>query len=288
MNFLALVVGLLLDLALRKYEYLRGSRWFRAYFESLASLAQATGIWRASLGVLVIVMVPTIVTLFVGQLLAQVWIGFGFAFGVLLVLLTLGPHDLHTRASEYLEVLRSGRREEARELARELLHTEPPVDSVACAEAITRTVFAEANDRLYGILFWFALLGPAGAVLYRSTDFLRRLPAEEPRSTEFIAAVARLHGVLAWIPAHLAALGYGLSGSFENAVSELRTFYANCTLRFHQVSDDLLICAGLGALGPDAHQNGAERLRSALVLVRRTLIIWMAVYTLITLIVWAL
>ncbi|MGH8293561.1 MAG: regulatory signaling modulator protein AmpE [Gammaproteobacteria bacterium] len=284
MSFLALLVSLLLDLALRHLEHLRGPRWFRAYFESLGFLTQATDFWRAGFGVLVIVLVPTIVTLFIGHLLDHIWGGLGFAFAVLILLLTLGPQDLHAQASEYIEAVRAGNIVRAEGLARALLRAKPPAEPAACSEAMTHAVFSEANERLFGILFWFALLGPAGAVLYRSTDFLRRLPSAEERSSEFIHAVGRLHGVLAWIPAHLAALGYGLSGSFEDAISELKTFYANCTLRFYQVSDDLLACAGLGALRASGEQAGAERLRTALVLVRRTLIIWMVVYALITLI----
>lgn len=288
MSFLALLVSLLLDLVLRKYEYLRGPRWFRAYFESLTFLAQAEDFWRAGFSVLVIVLVPTIVTLFIGHLLDHIWVGLGFAFAVLILLLTLGPQDLHAQADEYIEALRAGNTSRAEELARVLLRAKPPVEPAACSEAITHVVFSEANERLFGILFWFALLGPAGAVLYRSTDFLRRLPPAEPRSSEFIQAVGRLHGVLAWVPAHLAALGYGLAGSFEEAVSALKTFYANCTMRFYQVSDDLLTCAGLGALRASGQETGTEGLRSALILVRRTLIIWMVVYALITLVVWVL
>lgn len=286
MNFIALLVSLLLDLALRRYEYLRGPRWFRAYFESLAFLAQARDYWRASFGVLVIVLVPTIVALFVGHLFNQIWSGLGFLFAVLILLLTLGPQDLHAQAGEYIEAVRAGDDEHAEVRAGDLLRGKPPAGTQACSDAITHVVFSEANDRLFGVLFWFALLGPAGAVLYRSTDFLRRLPAEDLRSAEFVHAVGRLHGLLAWIPAHLAAFGYALAGSFENAASEVRTFYANCTLRFYQVSDDLLACAGLGALRTGGEETGIERLRSALVLVRRTLIIWMVVYALITLVGW--
>ena len=287
MSFLALLVSLLLDLALRPHEPLRGPRWFRAYFESLGFLAQATDFWRAGFGVVVIVLVPTVVTLFVGHLLDHIWGGLGFAFAVVILLLTLGPQDLHAQAGEYIEAVRAGDSGRAEELARALLRAKPPAEPAACSEAITHVVFSEANDRLFGILFWFALLGPAGAVLYRSTDFLRRLPPAEPRSGEFIQAVGRLHGILAWVPAHLAALGYGLAGSFEDAISELKTFYANCSMRFYQVSDDLLACAGLGALRTSAQEAGTERLRAALVLVRRTLIIWMVVYALLTLVMWA-
>ncbi|MGH8283343.1 MAG: hypothetical protein ACRESE_05800, partial [Gammaproteobacteria bacterium] len=64
-------------------------------------------------------------------------------------------------------------------------------------------------------------------------------------------------------------------------------FYGNSTLRFFQVDEEVLVCTGLGALRASAEESGTTRLRSALLLVRRTLIIWMVVYALITLIGWA-
>ncbi|MGH8397632.1 MAG: regulatory signaling modulator protein AmpE [Gammaproteobacteria bacterium] len=286
MNFLALLLSLLLDLALRHLEYLRGSRWFQAYFESLRLLGHSTSFWRATFGVLVVVLVPTLVVLFVGHLLDHIWGVFGFVFAVLILLFTLGPKDLNTQVEAYLDAIQTGESHRADALAHELLRGEPPSDPVVRTKAITSLVLSEANDRLFGILFWFAVLGPAGAVLFRSTDFLRRLPPEEARSTEFVSAVGRLHGVLAWIPAHLAAIGYALAGSFEDAISELKAFYGNSTLRFFQVGEEVLVCTGLGALRAGSEESGTVRLRSALLLVRRTLIIWMAVYALITLFGW--
>lgn len=287
MSFLALLLSLLLDQALRHLESLRGPRWFHAYFESLRFFAHSPGFWRAGIGVVVIVLVPTVVTLFVGHLLDHIWSAFGFAFSVLLLLLTLGPRDLHAQVGDYIEATQSGDARRSEQLARELLGAEPPADAAARSEAVTQAVLAEANDRLFGIFFWFALLGPAGAVLFRSTDFLRRLPAEEVCSSEFVDAVTRLYGILAWIPAHLAALGYALAGSFEDAVSDLKAFYANCSAHFFQVNNDVLVCAGLGALRASAEEPGTGRLRSALLLVRRTVIIWLVVYALITLFGWA-
>jgi AmpE protein len=287
MSFIALLLGLLLDQALRHLEPLRGPRWFRAYFESLQFFAHSQGFWRAGIGVLVVVLAPTVVTLFVGHLLDHIWNALGFAFSLLLLLLTLGPRDLHTQVEDYIAATQSGDAQRAEAIARELLGSEPPADAGARSEALTHRVLAEANDRLFGIFFWFALLGPAGAVLFRSTDFLRRMPAAEARSREFDGAVTRLYGILAWVPAHLAALGYALAGSFEDAVSDLKSFYANCTVHFFQVNDEVLVCAGLGALRASAEEPGTGRLRSALLLVRRTVIIWMVVYALIALFGWA-
>lgn len=287
MSFIAVLLSVLLDQGLRHLEHLRGPRWFRAYFESLQFFTHSANYWRATAGVLVIVLVPAMVTLFIGHLLDHLWVGLGFVFALLTLLFTLGPSDLHAQTHAYMQALQQGDEVRAGALAQALLDAEPPTDGNARTAAVTRAVLAEANDRLFGVLFWFALLGPAGAVLYRSSDFLRRLRGHSEYSAEFTGAVIRLHGVLAWIPAHLAAMGYAFAGSFEDAVSDLKGYYNTCTVRFFQVNNDVLVCAGLGALRATAEETGSGRLRAALALVRRTLIIWLVVYGLITLFGWS-
>lgn len=283
MSFVALLLALLLDQGLRHLEPIRGPRWFRSYLESLPGLTRPVEFWRATAAVLVTVLVPTVIVMFLGHLLAHVWGLFGFLFAIAVLLFTLGPRDLSSEAHAYMDAMQAGDETRAVELARDLLGSAPPSDSAARTEAATRTVLAVANDRLFGVLLWFALLGPAGAVLYRSTQFLHAASQEPGNSPQFRAAAARLYGILAWLPAHLAALGYALAGSFEDAVSDLRSYYNTCGAQFFQMNSDVMVCAGLGALRGVDEEAGAGRMRSALALVQRTLIIWLVVYGLVTL-----
>lgn len=287
MSFLAILLSLLLDQWLRHLESMRGPRWFHAYFEGLGFLAHRVGVWRAALGALMIVLVPTVVVLFLGHLLDRVWDVLGLGFAVLILLLTLGPKDLHAEARAYIDATQSGNADQADRLARELLGAPLPVDSAARANALTCAVLSSANDRLFGVLFWFAVLGPAGAVLFRSADFLRTPPQDEIRSPDFCEAVDRLYGILAWVPAHLTALAYALAGSFEDAIAGLKTFYSGCTARFFQVNNDVLVCVGLAALHGSSEESGTQQLHASLMLVRRALIIWLVVYALITLFGWS-
>lgn len=283
MSFVAMLLALMLDQGLHNLEPLRGPRWFRAYLESLPGLSRAADYWRAGAAVLVIVLAPTVVALFVGHVLDRIWGVFGFLFATAVLLFTLGPRELHREARAYMDAMQAGDEVRAVELARALLGAEPPADSAARTEAVTRTVLAAANDRVFGVLLWFALLGPAGAVLYRTTCFLHRTPHSANASPQFRNMVVRLYGILAWLPAHLAALGYALAGSFEEAVSDLRSYYNTCGAQFFQMNSDVLVCAGLGALRGMDVEAGIGRMRSALALVQRTLIIWLVVYGLITL-----
>lgn len=283
MSFLAALFALLLDQVLRHLEPVRDPRWFRVYSETFAALLRSAQPSRAASGAVLVVLVPAVLALFLGDLLNHIWEGFGFVFAAVVFWFCLGPRDLHHQVEGYIDAAQAGDETRAASIAADVLEVAPPVSSTERTQAVTQKVFKEANARQFGVLFWFGMLGPAGAVLYRCADLLKRSPTPG-ESVEAGATAARLLGVLDWIPAHLTALGYALAGSFEDAVSDLKAYYNDCHLHFFQVSDDVLVFSGLGAVRATAvEETGITRLKSALGLVRRTLIIWVAVYALITL-----
>lgn len=287
MSFLAVLFALLLDQVLRHLEPLRDARWFRAYSEAFTGMVHSTDSTRASAGALLIVLVPAVVAVILGDLLNDMWDGFGFLFSAAVFWFCLGPRDLHAQGQSYIEALQAGDEARASAVAAEILDAAPPAAVTERTQAVTQRVFKEANARQFGVLFWFGILGPGGAVLYRCADFLKRRPVPGA-SVEAVATAARLLGVLDWIPAHLTALGYALAGSFEDAVSDLRAYYHDCRLHFFQVSDDVLVFTGLGAVrGTGGEEGGVTRLKSALGLVRRTLLIWLVIYALFSIFEWS-
>ena len=289
MSFLAVVLALLLDLWLRHLEPVRGPRWFHAYAEAFAGMSRGVDPVPATAVALALVQVPTVVVKSLFDLLHGLWGGgvLSYLFAVAVFLFCLGPRDLHVEVESYMDAVQAGDEPRAAGIAVDILGTAAPATPRERTQAVTRAVFSEANDRLFGVLFWFGLLGPGGAVLYRSTDLLKRVPADES-SPVFRKAVDRLYGILAWVPAHLTAVGYALAGSFEDAVSDLKAYYNACSLQFFQVNNDVLVCTGLGAIRASAGEEaGAARLKSALGLVRRTLLIWVVMYGLLTILGWS-
>jgi membrane protein required for beta-lactamase induction len=287
MSFLAALFALLLDQVLRHLEPVRDARWFRAYSETFTALVHNTDSARATAGALLIVLVPAVITIVVGDLLTHIWEGFGFLFAAAVFWFCLGPRDLHAQGQAYIEAVQVGDESRATAVATEILDAAPPASPTERTQAVTQRVFREANARQFGVLFWFSILGPGGAVMYRCADLLKRRPVPG-ETVEAGATAARLLGMLDWIPAHLTALGYALAGSFEDAVSDLKAYYHDCTLHFFQVSDDVLVFSGLGAVrGVVGEETGITRLKSALGLVRRTLIIWLVIYGLFSIFQWS-
>jgi len=150
----------------------------------------------------------------------------------------------------------------------------------------------QANNRLFGVMFWFALLGPVGALAFRLTDLMRReglARAAEPGGEARAELCQRLHGVLAFLPARLVALSYGVAGSFEESFSGWRRYLAGETGHFFDANDRLLVHAGIGALGSrwDGTPDDSERARAAFALTEAAFYVWLAGFALLTLISWS-
>jgi membrane protein required for beta-lactamase induction len=99
--------------------------------------------------------------------------------------------------------------------------------------------------------------------------------------------------VLAWVPARLLILGYGLAGSFEGAVASWRACQAREGDPFFRVTNDVLDAVGDGASGgsaevaPDDREAVAVRVGVAMDMVGRTLwLIWCPAIALMTLTDW--
>jgi hypothetical protein len=145
------------------------------------------------------------------------------------------------------------------------------------------------------VIFWFMVLGPAGAWLYRVSDLLRRRGAFEaarqgvPRMRGDLGSVlTALHGILAWIPARLAALSYALAGSFEDAVGNWRVAVDRAGVDLLDRAEGLLARVGKGSLQPslvgiDAAALDLATASGAWRLVSRALWIWLAAIALLVL-----
>src|SRR5690348_13533050 len=110
MSFLAALLALLLDQALRHLEWVRSPRWFQAYAEALQSFTCTPGRVRARTGVLLMVMGAAVGGVFPGGLLthgrpgpAPFWDALGFLFYIAVFWFCLGPRDIHTQAETYME-----------------------------------------------------------------------------------------------------------------------------------------------------------------------------------------
>ncbi|MEI6412744.1 MAG: regulatory signaling modulator protein AmpE [Pseudomonadota bacterium] len=207
--------------------------------------------------------------------------------GVVVLFFCLGPENLDRQVREILAAISQGHPDEARDMAKGMLGESPASGSPFSLQMADHILDA-ANHRFLAVIFWYALLGASGAVLYRMTywaaAFSEDLPEEQVKLPKLILAW------LDWLPARLTAMAYALGGSFDDAL-----------VAWHQGAPshppvpgharDLLVCIGRGALRVDRWvENGEisealdpDLLHAALTLVWRALIIWLVVMVIATL-----
>jgi membrane protein required for beta-lactamase induction len=176
-----------------------------------------------------------------------------------------------------------------------LTESDLPREEGAGVLAVEEAVLIQANNRLFGVIFWFMILGPTGAWLFRVADLMRRravfksgrMQAAGEPTPDYLHILLATFGVLAWLPARLLALGYAMAGSFEAAVSDWRGYYDSCSDKFFHVNDAILAAAGKGAIREDVEESEEFPIRpvqAAMRLVNRTLLIWVTAISLLTLI----
>src|SRR5690606_28503213 len=181
-----------------------------------------------------------------------------YVLGFALFVFALGPRGLFTDLYAYADAVRSGDTLARDRIAAAVMapHLPAAVGQEQVRAVITRLLVL-AGRRLFGVIFWYVLLGPSGAVLFRAADLLRHRAAATPVVD---AAARQLYGVLEWAPSRLLAGTYALAGSFDEAMAERRAYYAECQGRFFEINEDILACTGRGALAFDSDGGGLDEI----------------------------
>jgi membrane protein required for beta-lactamase induction len=113
--------------------------------------------------------------------------------------------------------------------------------------ATQQSPFVEAHERSFGVLFWFILLGPIGAVFYW---FLVINLKNEALGN----AVTTLHTLAAWVPARITGFIYALVGNFSTAFKNWMTSISNVALP----SSQLLVDCGSAAVDTADSADGVN------------------------------
>ena len=295
MKLIALILGLGLEHIATQVLHLRELRWFDAYFDLGLKRLKTLNTWLTLLAISLILVIPLIPVLWVSVVLRGTAIPWDLPyllFAVLVVFFCLGPRDLGTEVDEYCSALSGGDTERSEAVLTELC--EGDHSGANDIDAVEEAIFVQATNRIFGVVFWFIVLGPVGAWLFRVSDLLRqRVAYENSRYPDsfgrVLAAVESVHGVLVWIPARLAAIGYALSGSFDDAFNCWRSYKLKDELPFHRSNDEVVACVGKAAMTGFLEEapNSSAAARNAMRLVTRTLFIWITVIAVMTLFGWA-
>jgi len=192
---------------------------------------------------LVAVLPPVGVVIVLHALLAAAGWVFALAFHAAVLYLTLGFRQFSHYFTDIQLAVKSGDIERARTLldqwrgASGVVRAREEVIRLAIEEALVA-----AHRHVFGVLLWYLILGPAGAVLYRLADYLA---ARWKHMSAFGRFAEQAFHLLEWPAVRLTAAAFALVGDFENTVYCWRTQART----WSDPDAGILLAAGAGAMG---------------------------------------
>lgn len=331
MLLLSIVTALVLDRVLgepKRFHPLVGFGWLASGLERLLrqcgkgavtppvepSLSDSDGSSSGRLRLLGLVgwliLAPMLTAVFYGLCLPVINSGDigSFLVGALVLYLSMGGRSLaeHARAvSAPLsnkpfapDDLVCARRQLSRMVSRETAE----LDREGVAKATVESVLENANDAILAPIFWFAVAGIPGVLLYRFANTLDAMWGYKNQRYRYFGWVAaRMDDVLNWLPARCCALSYALMGNFAPAIRCWRQQARLCESPnagpvMSSGAGAMGVCLGGRAcyhgeivikpqLGEGRTANGND-IEGAIQLVQRSVVLWVAVVALIQVCLW--
>lgn len=279
MMFIVSLVVLLIE-RFFDWSHLREWRWYIVYQNRIMQSFRM----KSPYFTLAMIIVPLLIAVLLIEFILSGWL-YGFVrliFELFIVLYCLGPKNLWADAFSCINAITQADQQIAEDKLKSSFGTDAH-HSTSLHHQLLNNIFIDANRRVFAVIFWYVLLGPVGAVLYRTvvlsaTDFTAQMPRQD------ILVSARVaQGLLDWLPVRLLAFIFALGGHFVRVLSCLRKkFLSSIT-----ANEDLLTECGLAALSYDDQEKIAEdgsSEKNALSLLDRAFIILLVIIAFIALI----
>lgn len=247
------------------------------------------------------VIAPTLMVFAIHWLLVWTlgWIAAVF-WNIAILYATLGFRQFSHHFTAIRDALHAGDEDQARQLLAQWMRID--ASTLPRSEIVRHVIehsILSAHRHVFGVFGWYTLLaafgmGPAGAVLYRVSEYVTTFanrpsqPTRHPVSTAVRVNATAAWAAIDWLPARITALGFAFVGSFEEAVDSWRKHAAS----YPNDNDGVILAATAGAvnvkLGPKEWDSAGQtpepvHLRAVVGLVWRTVVMWMVFLALLSL-----
>lgn len=226
MKFLAVLTTFIINHYWTRDRYALDDRWFFSFRDWLGE--QMRGHFGAPgwLFLVVLLLTPPLLLAFLLWFLDGVALGLpAFLIHLCVLVILFGRTNIAEVTTRYLQYWRAANYESALHLLQQ--QQRPPMSLDNCDnhaqlhEGFCRFLVADFFQRVFAVVFWYLLLGPAGALFYHLALQCRERVWSNASTTE-TEIVYRLVYLLEWVPARLLAGTFALAGDFVAAFGCLR------------------------------------------------------------------
>ncbi len=304
MTFLSLVGALLLE----QWRPLRtGNRLYVAFARYVNRIAQNFNAGQYRDGVIswLLAVVPVaLVTLLVYSVSRHVNGLLAFAWNVAVLYLALGFRQFSHFYNDVMVALRANDQARAREvLGKWRGESAQALAAGEIARVAIELGLMRSHRHVFGVMAWFIVLGPVGAIGYRLSALLndRWGGALDGEAGMFGLFAQRVFAIVDWLPARLTAFCFAMTGDFMGAVECWREQAATWRSR----SQGIILAAAAGALGVklggvlhedsgivyrpqlgDGDEADVDYMQAAVGLIWRALVLWLFLILLATIASW--
>lgn len=283
MTLIILLCGLAMEYFLGVLDDVRQMVWFDRYSDWLENKLVQSSYWNSAGGIIMTLVGPLLLVLLIDYGLKNIFFPLSYLFALAVLLNSIGPKFLDASLSAYVEALDAEDDVQARHYAGEFCQSLAAPDPVKDEQEIIECIFVQANERLYAVIFWFIVLGPFGAMLYRLANILKT--KYQDIHGDYADSAKQLSSILNWPSIRLFALGNALAG---NMIEAMEAWRVNEDSSF-DANEAVLVASGLGALHYRPETNTEEGkvdrsnwIRAAQGLINRTLIVWLTALGIMT------
>jgi AmpE protein len=216
MTFIITLIALIIERFFH-WSHLRQWHWFMRY---QYFLNVRFGNWPKWMLLTLCILPPVLITGLIGCLVSG-WLYEipKIIFGVLILVYCMGPQNLWVQIYSCIRALNNDDPHVAIEQVKTSFGITAIDQPQTFHQGFTRAIFIAANQRVFAAIFWFILLGPLGAILYRTTN----LCADNPMSAARDTAV-KWHQVLNWLPVRIFTFIFALGGHFTKVFAAWKKY----------------------------------------------------------------
>jgi AmpE protein len=221
MTIISILIAFTLCHFVRELRHLRRLEWVSSFTDFCNEKFNKLPGWSGPVGFLFIIGLPLVAAYFANHLLYS---GLGqlgsFILAITVLVYTFGPRDLDI---DVRRVITAEDDEQQKKALETVLGGPIPEDRVACQNAVINAVFLKAMKRWFGIIFWFAVLGIYGAVLYRLAVWFTGNDFDLYDDQQEL--ITRLCKIMEWPVAQLMTLSLAIATDFDSVFRAWKTYH---------------------------------------------------------------